>query len=249
MLPTARIARDALALVAAVGLALAMLPAAAGAKVKLAYPNFQSTEGLALNGSAVTAEQDGRWRLRLTDHEGQAGSAFTVQKLVSPRKPFKAYFRSVLHSGSLVPADGLTFTLHKAPASALGGAGNYLGYAGIPGKSIAIAHDLFDAQEQIEIHRVSLLRNGNVVKPLAYWDPFYRMDKLTLHTWVDYRAKKKTLRVYVDTRSKRPTRPVITHKINLARHFGRGKLRAGFTGATGMEWVTADVLAWRLSQR
>lgn len=244
-----RTGKGALSLAAAVGLALATLPGAAGAKVNLAYPNFENVEGLQLNGTAATVEQDGQWRLRLTDAEDQAGSAFTVKKLISPRKSFRVYFRSFLHSGSPLPADGLTFALHKASASALGNGGNDLGYAGIPGKSIAVAHDLFDP-EGFEWHRVTLLRNGNVLKPLASWDsPPFRLDLVRLHTWVAYKAKKKLLRVYVSKDKERPKRPIIKHKINLAKHFGRGKLRAGFTGGTGMEWVTADVLAWRLKQR
>lgn len=239
----------ALALVAAALLAAAALPAGASGKTDLSYRNFKQTKGLKLNGSAKKRLHPAV--LRLTPNEpDQAGSVFTRRKLINPKKSFQTSFRTYLRRGSLSPGDGLTFTLLKGPATALGNGGSELGYGGIAGPSIAIEHDIWeDDKSPHPFTHIGLLTNGSTSDHLETRSaPFGLLNQRT-RTWVVYSAKKKVLRVYVGKRAKRPGKPLFTRKINLAAHFGSGKVRAGFTAATGGEYVVTDLLTWTLKQR
>lgn len=99
------------------------------------------------------------------------------------------------HSGSDPPADGLTFTILKGVPTALGEAGSGLGYGGIPGRSLAIEHDIFNACCDPDSNHVGLLHYGSTLgEVVARTVPFPLYGQLT-RTWFVYAAKKKLLRV------------------------------------------------------
>lgn len=196
--------------------ALALAGPAPGADID--YDPFDDASGLQLNRKAKIVDS----ALRLTeDATGQRGSAFTKRKRLRTNRSFSATFVFGI-SGASTPADGLTFVLSSNDASAIGAAGEGLGYQGIK-RSVAVAFDTFPTDS------VYLMKNGKP-DPIGLTDPG---PSLTggVFAWVEYNAANQTLFVFTNQFPDKPATPDIQQQIDLAR-LGE-KVRVGFTAATG----------------
>ena len=213
------------------------------------YPNFNRTGGLDMNGSAEVADGG---LLRLTDGTDQTSSVFTGPQAIDTTQTMKTTFRLLSqYDGSGNPGDGFTFAIHRDPRAedALGEGGGSLGYGGDNqiANSVAVEFDLYSdgAGSPLNDDHVAILRDGNEIDHLApvaadiYGGEHY--------AWVDYSAKKKMLSVYVADTSTKPSSPTTSAKVNIAKTVGGQTAHAGFTGATGGEWVTQDILSWKVT--
>ncbi len=89
-----------------------------------------------------TAAQIAGTKLQLTDGgPTEAGSIWAKTKVGVAA--FTTQFSIQMAAGTAFTADGMTFTIQNASATALGGAGGALGYTGIT-NSVAVKFDLFD---------------------------------------------------------------------------------------------------------
>jgi hypothetical protein len=107
------------------------------------YPDFFSTSGLTLVGSANNTNPPGQLQLAPAS-SGQAGAAYSTSPItLGTSATFSTQFQFQLTSaGGIAPADGITFVLAKNPTG-LGSTGGGLGYAGV-GNSVAIEFDTFN---------------------------------------------------------------------------------------------------------
>ena len=71
----------------------------------------------------------------------------------------------------------------------------------------------------------------------------------TRWAWIEYSAARKRTKVYLSDTSSKPGRPLLSFKRKLSRVLGGGKLRVGFTAASGAEYAVMDVQTWTLKQR
>lgn len=129
---------------------------------QITFPDFSSTAGLQLNGSAQAATWPNQQQLpqpvlRLTDGlpQGEAGTAFfTTKQPVAGG--FTTYFKFQMHnpSSSGLEADGIAFVVQNAGQAdtsygasgsgltSVGAAGGGIGYTGIP-NSLAVELDIY----------------------------------------------------------------------------------------------------------
>ena len=202
------------------------------------YPNFQSTGGLSLNGSAHVTDTG---ELRLTEHFGEAGSVFTQPEVIDAGQSIKSSFTFSLHDGGGDPGDGFTYAIQAddRQAFALGEGGGAMGYGGIGAIEDSVAVE-FNAYGD---DHVAILRDGGgdhlgTVPADIYGGLRY--------AWVDYSAKKKTLKVFVASTSTKPAAPIISQTVNLKKTVG-AEARAGFTGGTGGAFMVQDILSWKVA--
>jgi hypothetical protein len=213
------------------------------------YPDFGSTAGLTLNGSATQAGNV----LRLTDtSENQAGTAFTDTAPINPTDSFESHFTFSLHDGSSLlgtQADGITFVLQNSTsgAQALGGNGGGLGYSGIA-PSVAVEFDIFQNDWDADANHVAVLENGDVASEIATQQPTFGLwGSGKVSAWVDYENTTGTLKVYVAQSEVKPSTPLITASVDLPGILGSQPAFAGFTGATGWDTANQDVLSWDMT--
>ena len=138
------------------GSAVLLLANSAVAQTTVSYPNFSTTPGLTLNGSASAPVGDGQV-LRLTPTaEYQAGSAWystltgDIQSPVPLAKGFTSAFAFQISNLGIDPglvqfnlkpgADGIAFLVQNAGTTALGAVGGSIGYTGIT-NSVAVQFD------------------------------------------------------------------------------------------------------------
>ena len=220
------------------------LPASSGA-VRLNYPDFSSTQDLDLNGTAEATSD----LIRLTDSQGgEEGTVFTNDRVLNPSKSFKTDFEFNIHSGSLNPADGIAFLIHRESSSSVGGGGGGMGYNGID-PSVAVEFDLFENPgADPDGNHVGVTLNGEHEVHEASGVPAFDLYGGPRRAWVKYSAKTKRTKVFVSDTDAKPDDPIINHKKNLNSVLD-GKSRVGFTSATGGDYSTADLLSWDLRQR
>jgi hypothetical protein len=129
------------------------------------FPDFASTAGLSLNGSA--SQQTGAGIVQLTGGlPGQVGSVWS-ETLVSPERSFETTFDATASES------GFAFVVQGDPAgaAALGAAGSPFGSGGIT-PSVAVAYDPYD-------DLVAVYENGSLVQSYStYFEPAntYRID-------------------------------------------------------------------------
>ncbi len=127
---------------------VALASPAAGANPQFNYPDFSSTAGLQLNGSAAQAGNV----LQLTPAEfNRIGTAFSTST-IDPQQSFETSFEISMHDGTddRQPADGMAFVIQSSPRGA--GAmspsiGGSLGYNGID-PSLAVEFDPFSTSKR-----------------------------------------------------------------------------------------------------
>ena len=220
----------------------AMLGGAGAAQAgSLDYPDFSSTEGLHLNGSAGAIDDF----IRLTNSSGQAGSMFTEELPVLPKRSFRTHFVISQHDGSR--GDGMAFVIQSGPDDALGGGGGGMGYAGIDHSLIVEFDIFFNSEFETDGNHVAIMKNGDHTNHLAARSPNFELYGSVVNVWVRYRAEKKRLRVYVDDDSSRPKKPLVAARQSLNNILDGNGGRAGFTGGTGDAAAVQDLRSWKLS--
>jgi hypothetical protein len=205
---------------------------------------------LVLNGNAMLNGTT----LRLTNNvDGEASSAWlTSQRPLGSGFSTSFQFQITPGSGQTL-ADGFAFVIQSAPAgtAALGttGAGEYLGYAGIP-NSIAIEFDTYQntnygdpAGPHIGIQSNGIAANSpahNTSANLAGPVQATFADGNVHTATITYDGT--TLSVFLDGSNT----PVVSAAVNLGSLLGLtgGNAYAGFTAATGADSENSDILSW-----
>jgi hypothetical protein len=217
---------------------------AATAPAAVNYPDFTSTAGLKLNGSAVQNVE----RLRITDSvNDQTGSAFTKKAVVKPTKNFKTHFQIYQWNSSTSPGDGMAFVIQKKGSSALGAGGGGLGYGGIA-HSLIVEFDIYQNDtDPGSGNHIALMKDGDAATHIDAEDPGFALYQNAPFIWVNYNAKAKRLKVWATTDSDiKPAVPELDHKVNLNQILVGSNGYAGFTGATGGSNARQDVFSWTL---
>jgi hypothetical protein len=226
-------------------------------------PGFIDHSDLQANGSAQFTTEN---LLRLNNDFGQAGSAFTLQRVGI--RGFTTTFQIRLHEGTQPnPADGLTFTLQGVGSNALGPAGGGLGYGpdhrggggGIP-QSVAIKFDVFDNEGEttnstglfFDGHAPTLPSvPGEVNIPLDPNNVNLRSQSTKTIT-LTYDGVAHTLREMIHDPTPGQTGGgdfTTTYNVDIASRLGVDTAFVGFTGGTGGLFSLQDVLNWRYTEQ
>lgn len=233
---------------------------------QIAYPNFSSTAGLALNGSASQLGVT----LRLTPAvQGQAGTAWATN-----RQPVAAGFQCqftfrISPSGS----DGLTFILHDDPAGpgALGAPGGNLAYGsnssvGPMRNLLAVELDTYPnnwnqipdlSGNELSVHLCPAITPNQTdeINSLGRTTPSINFSDGSVHS-LTLAYQPGTLDIFLDT----TVAPTLSVSVDLGTGgtnlngspiggltLNPGGAYVGFTGATGGGVQTNEVLSWTFS--
>jgi hypothetical protein len=202
---------------------------------------FSST-GLARNGAAVLSGT----RLRLTDGGGsEAGSGFYGTPLNI--QAFTTDFSFQLTNPN---ADGMAFVIQNSGSTALGPSGGGLGYGpdtsggigGIP-SSLAVKFDLYDNAGE-GTNSTGLYTNGasptTPATTLGGNVNLHSGDVFNVHITYDGTTLTMTI-----TDASTPADTFTTSwAVNIPGTVGSSTAFAGFTGGTGGETATQDLLTW-----
>ena len=224
--------------------ALSALTAGQAAAQTIVYPDFSSTAGLQLNGSAF---QNGD-KLTLTPATtGQSGSAFSQTTVtLNASASFSTFFSfEILGRGGLGNgADGLTFSV-QTNSSTVGGGGGGIGYEGIP-NSITVEFDTFDNGEVGGSNHVAFARDGLVYAPLVSTPEFAPDfdDGDVWYAWVDYDGSTDALEARWSQSAVRPVGAMLAYTIDLTAVLGSPDVFAGFTSGTGSGFGEHNILSW-----
>jgi Legume lectin domain/Bacterial lectin len=217
---------------------------------QLGFFGFQSTAGLQMNGSAITAVGYADSVLLTQGVANQASSVFysapqNVQAFTTDFT-FELDPVSSLTDPNYVPdvADGITFTIQNAGPQALGGPGGSLGYKNIP-KSVAIKFDFFNNDGEGNASTGLYLDGASPTVPsvdmtgsgisLESGGAFY--------AHVTYDGSILTLKLvnYSD-------RPEVTFtnswSVDIPTQVGGPTAYVGFTGANGYQFSTDVLRSW-----
>jgi len=198
-------------------------------------PGFaNSQESMQFNGSAAL---DGSG-LQLTSSKSfQAGSAFYATPLNI--QSFTTAFAFQLTSPN---ADGITFTIQNAGATALGNVGASLGYAPI-GKSVAIKFDLHnnagEGPNSTGLYIDGALPTVPALDLTGTGINLHNGDSILAQITYDGTNLKLTLTDMVNL-------SVWSHSfaVNIPAAVGSNTAYAGFTGGTGADSAKQEILSW-----
>ncbi len=222
---------------------------ATGAVTTISFPNFATHGTLTSNTSGQTPPVNvfpgNPPVMRLTD--GRTGEATSVfYNTVVGTGAFSTTFTLQDHSGPTGSADGATFVLQNDPRglAALGASGGALGYGGIT-NSVAVMFDLYSGGSHASTTK--LLTGGSTDKTgaidmgpsgitLGNGDP--------LSITIAYDGASTITEMVMDTVTGRVFSHAYTLTMTLAQIIGGPAAYAGFTGGTGGEDATQDVLNW-----
>jgi glucose/arabinose dehydrogenase len=232
-------------------LVLAVATLGAAARADLDFPDFASTNGLTLVGSAVRVGNV----LRLVPATGNLVGGAWANTKQSVATGFETTFRFQLGAGA--GADGFAFVLQNGTASPLGGAGCELGYHGLV-NSLAVEFDTYSngscsvanvndpAGVHISVHTGgpgpnSVAESVSIVSSTSVAD---FADGAVHVARVRYAAG--TLSIFVDNL----VLPVASAPLQLDTllTLDNGKAWVGFTGATGGLAEAHDVLDWTFDE-
>ena len=239
-------------------LALTGVPASAQT---VFYPNFASTAGLSLQGTAVTAKTADGTVLRLAQSTTwQAGTAFTAATVPfsTAADTFSTYFQfRITNPGGIAPADGIVFVIRDAGTPALGQVGGAVGYDGI-GHSIGVKFDTYQNDREINDNHVAIQTNGvwldeftqtpygvgNCLKPTGVAGCMSNGHLWSV--WIDYDGV--SLHVAVADGSTRRPADLVGAPVSLPSILNLASAAyVGFTGATGAGTENHDILNWQYS--
>lgn len=222
-----------------------------GAQTVIRYEDFSSTSGLQLNGATVT--QDGM--LLASKQTYRRGSFFTTAQF--DVSEFSAVFQFRISSpggandGIEAGADGLTFTLQRIGATALGDSGIGLGYQGI-NSSVAVEFDTFLNNQDPDSNHIGINSNGSItsLSTVGVADAFdpnsNNTSQITTWTvWVDYNGSQ--LEVRASNAAVRPSSPTLAYSINIPTTIGGASAYVGFTAATGAAFGDHEILNFAFS--
>lgn len=249
------------------------IAAAAGA-ASFSYPNFSSTSGLTLQGSAATASTSDGTVLRVTPAIGnENGAAYSTSAFtLGANDTFSTQFQfRFTGSGGVDPADGITFVLAASPTG-LGGAGVGMGYSGM-GNSVAIEFDTYNNGNPASLGRftaepdssnhVAIDTDGNLTN--TAWTNVYGngscgfasgtpaqnpytapgcMSNGDLWT-VNMSYDGTKLNVSLKDSAEASSFTAIDNQaIDIASLLGTTSAYVGFTAGTGAGWENHDILNW-----
>lgn len=215
--------------------------------VSYTYANFTgSAADFQLAGNATVNAAV----LQLTENVGnQVGAAFLKNPVpISANTSFTTRFVFRM-AGTADGADGMTFVIQADRLASLGSAGGGLGYEGIL-KSLAIELDSYQGGSDPNGNHLGVLNGGVVATHQVTFSPSFDLENGASHTaWVEYDGPTNTLRVYLSQGvvTTRPTSPIITQTgVDLPSMTGASAW-VGFTGATGGQSNTHEILAWQMT--
>jgi hypothetical protein len=224
--------------------------AAVGEATVVNFPDFSSTAGLTLNGSAAaTLTGDGNV-LRLTPANfGQAGSAFSSATINAAS--FSTFF-SFRISGAggwccdasgQVGADGLVFVVQSV-SSSIGGGGGGIGYLGI-GQSAGVEFDTWNNGSGVgdpDSNHVGVDTNGSVNSLVTQGVSPNFDDGNIWYAWVDYDGT--TLDIRANQTGIRPVATLLSTSLDIPLLLGGSTAFVGFTSGTGADYGNHDILSW-----
>ncbi len=229
-----------------------------------------NTSALTFNGSAkLLTLSGGGSALWLTPAQNQqAGSVFTTNPTVfDPEYQFSAFFQfQMTDPGPGGASDGMTFVLQAESATALGGQGGCLGYAGSPAvgrcgpkpgsimPSIAVEFDTWGGYND---NHVGILTNGEFLEidpqtpygvtncqPTGAFGCMSNGDVWSV--WIDYDGTYLNVALADDS----TTRPanIISYPIDIPTLFlGKNSAFVGFTAGTGGGYENHYILDWQFT--
>ncbi len=198
------------------------------AAADLSYPDFGSTAGLELVGSARRSGS----ALQLTPNQAFEAGAAWAQARQNVAAPFVTEFVLQLNGS----ADGMAFVIQDSAVNTIGGVGGDLGFDGVP-RSVAIEFDTYDNDDENDPseNHVSVQTRGTQSNSV---DHAFSLGSSSLlvdlsdgaqHT-VRIESTPGLLRVFVDDAA-----PALQVAIDLPATLGLSGTDAwvGFTAATG----------------
>jgi hypothetical protein len=198
------------------------------------YSSGFNTSGMVLNGKAAVNNS----RLRLTDGgQGEAATAWYAAEVNT--QAFEQDFSFQLTSPN---ADGITFTIQNAGATALGGSGGWLGYSPI-GSSLAVKFDLYNnAGEGVD--STGLYVNGAIpyvpaLDMTSSGVDLHSGDVFNVHMVYD----GTTLNMQITDATTQQSF-VTSWTIDIPATVGGTTAYAGFTAGTGSQTATQEILSW-----
>jgi fibronectin type 3 domain-containing protein len=201
----------------------------------LDYHNgFAGASGLTLNGSAKVSGAN----LRLTDGgSNEAGSAFASSAVGIAK--FTSQFSFQLTNPN---ADGFTFTIQGTSPTALGGAGGYLGYAGV-GNSVALKFDLYnnagEGNDSTGLYTGGAVPFGNAVNLTGMGIDLHSGHSFNVSLGYDGATLTEQITDSVTNASFSQN-----YSVNIAGLVGGNQAFVGFSGGTGGLTATQDILTW-----
>lgn len=227
----------------------ALLPATVAAQT-LVYPSFGGTTGLQLNDASVS----GGAVLLASNASDRRGSVFTTSQYSVAG--FSAIFQFRISSpggisdGTSAGADGLAFVLQRQGATALGGAGEALGY-GPRGSaaitpSVAVEFDTFTNSWDPGSNHVGLNVGGNLTSLQAVEVGNAFDDGSIWTVWVDYDGTSVAIRLSQD--GQRPSLATLSRTLNIVNELGGATAHVGFTAATGSAFGRHELLGFAFSE-
>jgi hypothetical protein len=223
-------------------------------RASFVFPDFSSTTGLQLNGSAAAAGTV----LRLTNTGTfEAGSAwYTAGQRV--QGGFATTFQFQITRGLQGGGDGFAFVIQNSSTTALGLSGGYLGYAGVssnPGipNSIAIEFDTIQNgnfhdpnSNHISVHtRGTLPNDADEAFSLGATTSIPDINDGNIHQiMIEYAPG--TLQIFMDDN----LTPRLTVAVNLGTllNLDDGRAFVGFTAGTGTATEDHDILNWSFTE-
>lgn len=211
------------------------------------FADFSNTAGLKLNGNAAVA---GNALLVTDDVANKAGSVYYNQAFpLSADASFSSTMAIQIAAGQGTNGgDGMAFVIQNvaAGASALGGAGGKLGYAGIGAASIAIELDTYKNTFDANNNGVSLLSGGvETTSLVTATSPVDLNSGSVVNMWVNYDGPTNLLQVFVSGTTTKPATPLLSRTIDLPTLLG-GQAYFGFSGGTGGLTNEHRVLSWNV---
>ena len=203
------------------------------------YGSGFTSAGLTLNNGAAISGT----RLRLTDGgAGEARSAFFNTPVNVTN-----FTNTFTFQDTSASADGLCFVIEASGATAVGGAGGNLGYAGLTGplstNSLCIAFDLYNSAAATEISNTGLFTNGaspaGGAGSAAGSLSFQSGDVMSVQ--MNYNGTTLTMQI-TDTVTNATYSTSFT--VNIPSVVGGSTAYVGFTGGTGGLTAIQDIVSW-----
>ncbi len=240
----------------AAALITSLAMAATSQAVTVQFNDFSSTAGLTLNGNAIGNVNNGIDAgrvLRLTSSTvNQSGSAFSTTTVNAATFSTAFRFRITDPGGTIFDnnptsgADGIVFVVQNV-ASNIGGAGQGIGYSGIP-NSVGAEWDTWHNSYNNDPDSNHLGIDVNGVVDHGAGSPFTqtiatRFDDGNLwYAWVDYDGTN--LEVRTNQTGIRPATATLSRSVNIVSILGATSAYIGFTSGTGADWGNHDIVSW-----
>ncbi|CAN5334841.1 hypothetical protein BH09PLA1_BH09PLA1_13690 [soil metagenome] len=208
---------------------------------QISYPDFASTANLVMNGYSGNSAAALSTRLPLTENEFHQSRSVWFNTAV-PIERFRTDF-TFRSAKNVDGADGLTFAIINGPTSTLGADGRGLGFGNIKVPSEAVAFNQFNFGKFGSTF--GFASNGE--RPPTN----IKMPGINLHSGHIFKVTVtydgKEMQVAVVDGSKRGETFIATQALNLTQALETSDAIVGFTGATGANRATQEILSWSFS--